>query len=74
MAFVSYTQLAREVRNDLASGAWRTKSYYVGDTRHEYVDLDQITTFVEWLERKAQEEQGRVPRKLTVRGACGRRG
>ena len=59
MAFTSWTALLVELKNDLASGMWRTKRYSVeGGTEKEYrTHADFMTMFREVEHRATLETQ-----------------
>ncbi len=58
MAFTTWTDLLTAMRDDLASGRWRRKSYTIGDARVEYTSIQEFLDGLRWVESRAAIESG----------------
>lgn len=57
MAFSTWSDLARRMRDDLAAGNWRMKSYDMDGMRREFVSPQEFLQMLDYAERRAAEEQ-----------------
>jgi len=55
MAFTNWTTLRDAMRDDLANGSWRTKSYTIGGKVHVLHSLAEMQNFLDYVENKAAE-------------------
>jgi hypothetical protein len=58
MAFTTWSELAAEIRADLASKKWRTKSYEFDGMRREFVSPVEILKWLAYVESRADGEKG----------------
>lgn len=56
MAFTTWTALRDAMRDDLATGAWRIKTYEVGDSRTEYTGLQEFLAALDYVDVRATAE------------------
>lgn len=70
-AFTSWSDLYRDMLNDLASGNWRTKSYNFDGMQKEFVSLQEFRDMLSWVKPQASEEaadaNGGVPLRTVAR-------
>jgi hypothetical protein len=57
MAFTSWSELAVKLRNDYASGNWRTKSYDFDGMKREFFSPDEMRKMLADVEARAAAEQ-----------------
>ena len=55
-SFTSWSELARNMRNDLASGSWRTKSYDFDGMRREFFAPEEFLKMMAYVESRATDE------------------
>lgn len=55
-SFTSWTDLQRQMRNDLASGSWRTKSYDFDGMRKEFVSPEEFLKMLAYVDNQAADE------------------
>lgn len=58
MAFTTWTALYNSMLDDLASGAWKTKSYTIQDRTHTYRDFSDFKEMLEYARTMAATESG----------------
>lgn len=67
--FTSWSDLAKKMRNDLASRSWLKKSYDFDGMRVEYVTLKEFLDGIEYVESRAvAEQQEFIPLRTSLRG------
>ena len=59
MAFTSFRDTLERMRNDLASGNWRVKSYDIDGKQREYFSPAEFMQMLDDVERKAADEAAR---------------
>lgn len=69
MPFSTWSDLARKMRDDLASGGWRTKSYDIDGMRKEFFSPQEFLQMLEFVERRAAEESAPFLARTTQRSA-----
>jgi hypothetical protein len=57
MPFTTWSDLAAKLRNDYASGDWRTKSYDFDGTHKEFFSPAEFLKVLADVEARAKEEQ-----------------
>lgn len=73
MAFTTWTALYNSMLDDLASGAWKTKSYTIGDRTHTYREFDDFKQMLEYVGTQSKIESGTVAgRTYAKQGGGGR--
>ena len=68
MAFTSFRDTLERMRNDLASGNWRVKSYDIDGMQREFFSPAEFMQMLDYVERKAARDTGYRPRTV-VRSA-----
>ena len=73
MAFTTWSDLAAKMRNDLASGNWRTKSYDFDGMKKEFVSPEEFYQMLVKIEDRAAAEQADAsgtgtPMRTSLRG------
>ena len=58
MAFTSFRDTLERMRNDLASGNWRVKSYDIDGMQREFFS-PEFMQMLDYVERKAADEAAR---------------
>ena len=56
MAFTSFRDTLERMRNDLASGNWRVKSYDIDGMQREFFSPAEFMQMLDYVERKAADE------------------
>jgi len=56
--FVSWSDLAAQMRGDLASGSWRIASYMIEGQQTTYRTFDEFRRALEYAELRAAQETG----------------
>lgn len=69
MAFTTWSEVAARMRNDLASGGWRTKSYDLDGMRKEFFSPQEFLDMLNYVERRAAEEGDSYAARSTMRSA-----
>ena len=69
MAFTTWSDLAVKLRNDLATGNWRRKSYDVDGIRTEFVSPQEFMALLTDVERRAAEESSDYCSRTQAAGA-----
>ena len=59
MAFTSFRDTLERMRNDLASGNWRVKSYDIDGMQREFFSPAEFMQMLDYVERKAADEAAR---------------
>lgn len=59
MAFTSFRDTLERMRNDLASGNWRVKSYDIDGMQREIFSPAEFMQMLDYVERKAADEAAR---------------
>ena len=59
MAFASFRDTLERMRNDLASGNWRVKSYDIDGMQREFFSPAEFMQMLDYVERKAADEAAR---------------
>ena len=59
MAFTSFRDTLERMRNDLASGNWRVKSYDIDGMQREFFSPAEFMQMLDYEERKAADEAAR---------------
>jgi len=73
MAFTTWSALYDSMLDDLASGAWKTKSYTIGERTHTYRDFDDFKKMLEYARTQAANESGSAAgRTYAKQGGGGR--
>ena len=76
MAFTSFRDTLERMRNDLASGNWRVKSYDIDGMQREFFSPAEFMQMLDYVERKAADEaavRASAERFLAGPGAFGRK-
>ena len=60
MAFTSFRDTLERMRNDLASGNWRVKSYDIDGMQREFFSPAEFMQMLDYVERKAADEAARA--------------
>lgn len=73
MAFTTWSVLAKKMRDDLASGNWRTKSYDFDGMKKEFVSPEEFYQMLLKIENRASEEEAEAsgnetPLRTSLRG------
>lgn len=73
MAFTTWAAFLENMKDDLADGSWKLKSYSVGGDTFEYRDLAEFMKLFRDVERRAANEAGTtVGRTCAGQGGTGR--
>ena len=56
MAFTDWNTLYGQLKDDLASGSWKRKSYRLSDREVTYRDIDEFLEFFRFVEERAKKE------------------
>jgi hypothetical protein len=67
MAFSTWSELLVKMRDDYASGNWRTKSYDFDGVRKEFVSPDEFFKVLRQIENRAAAEQAEDTGGVTYR-------
>ena len=59
MAFTSFRDTLERMRNDLASGNWRVKSYDIDGMQREFFSPAEFMQMLDYVEHKAADEAAR---------------
>jgi len=66
-SFTSWSDLARRMRNDLATGDWRTKSYDMDGIHKEFFSPEEFLKMLTHVENRAAGESGDYPLRTNAR-------
>lgn len=69
MAFSTWSSLAAKMRNDLASGNWRTKSYDIDGMQKEFFEPREFLRMLEYVENRAAAEDSSFCSRVSMRSA-----
>lgn len=56
MADLTYSELAQKMRQDMARGSWRIKSYEIDGIRREFASASDFLEVLRFVEQRAAEE------------------
>ena len=69
MAFSTWSKLAAKMRDDLASGNWRTKSYDIDGIQKEFFEPREFLRMLEYVENRAAAEDSSYSTRVSMRSA-----
>lgn len=68
MASKTWSELYQQMREDLVTGNWRTKSYEFDGIKTEYISPKDFLDALDRIEQKAREESGGTVRQSIAGG------
>ena len=69
LAVATWSSLAAKMRNDLASGNWRTKSYDIDGMQKEFFEPREFLRMLEYVENRAAIENSDNCTRVPMRSA-----
>lgn len=69
MASFTWSEMAAKMRDDLAKGNWRTKSYDIDGMKKEFFSPDEFLKMLAYVENRAANENVGLSLRTSLRGA-----